>query len=293
MAIDLPLALALAATAPPAAGAPPIAMEWVQAEAEASVEPQPAAPQPAEAAPVPAPVEGLDNSQGEVIVVSGKHGPPPGDPLATLNEKSFEVVQAIDHVVVEPVAGVYEQVPDPVRDGLHNFLQNLTEPVVALNFLLQLKPVSAVRTVGRFAINTTIGVAGLVDMAKRDPFHLAYRKNGLANTLGYYGVGPGPYLYLPLMGPTTVRDLAGRLVDLSLVPMLVGKPLTEPVVAIARGSLTSLDERLRDAPALRAIRESEDPYTAAKERYLRMRQEEIDALHSAVPAAAAPTLATP
>lgn len=218
-----------------------------------------------------------DQADDSIVVTAGSH--PPGDPLNKLNEQSFEVVQALDTAIVEPVSIAYrDALPEPVRDGLHNLLSNLTEPVVALNFLLQLKPGKAVETVGRFVVNSTLGVAGLFDVAKKEPFNLPYRKNGLANTLGYYGVGPGPFLYLPFIGPTTVRDLGGRLVDLSILPAAVGKPLSEPIVGLARGSLSSLDERIREAPKIQALKDSPDPYTATKEWYLQGRQMEIDAL---------------
>src|SRR3546814_6026547 len=89
----------------------------------------------------------------------------------------------------------------PVRDGLGNALRNISEPVNFLNFLLQFKIGKAAETLGRFVVNTTFGVGGLVDVAKTKPFNLPYRRNGFANTLGFYGVEPGPYFYLPLVGP--------------------------------------------------------------------------------------------
>ncbi len=109
-----------------------------------------------------------------------------------------------------PVAKAYKKsLPKPVRSGIRNFLNNLGEPIVFLNYLLQLKPGKAFETLGRFAINSTIGIGGLVDVAKKEPFNLPHRRNGFANTLGYYGVDSGSYLYLPIIGATTVRDLVG------------------------------------------------------------------------------------
>src|SRR3546814_2534491 len=72
----------------------------------------------------------------------------------------------------------------------------------------------ALETVGRFAINSTIGAAGVFDVAKKAPINLPYRSNGFANTLGFYGVEPGPYFFLPLVGPTTLRDMVGDGIDL-------------------------------------------------------------------------------
>lgn len=222
---------------------------------------------------------------GNEIVVQARTEAPPGDPMIAINEKSYEAVQAVDDAVVGPTAMAYKKaVPSPVRKGLRNFLSNLTEPVVALNFLLQLKPGKAAETLGRFAVNSTFGVAGLVDVAKTKPFNLPYRRNGLAYTLGFYGVKPGPYLFLPLVGPTTVRDLFGLTVDRALVPLAVGEPLTEPAYVVASNVIKSLDDRVQDNARLREVREnSADPYGSIKEYYMSTRQAEIDALKGRKP----------
>ena len=102
-----------------------------------------------------------------IIVVTANQGPPKGDPIAVVNEVSFGAVQSVDKAIIAPIAyGYRDGLPAPIRDGMHNVLNNLDEPVVFLNFLLQLKIGKAAETVGRFAINSTIGVAGLFDFAK-------------------------------------------------------------------------------------------------------------------------------
>ena len=214
------------------------------------------------------------------ILVTGDMKPAPGDPLEQVNAQSFEAVQAIDKALVGPIAQQYsESVPKQARKGIHNALSNLHEPVVFLNFLLQFKIGKAFETLGRFAINSTIGVAGLVDMAKREPFNLPRRPNGLAYTLGYYGVGPGPYLVLPLIGSTTLRDVFGRVVDLSILPAVAGPPLSDPAVALGRGALSSIDERARNDELIVRLRdESPDPYVTTRDYYLQKRQAEIDVL---------------
>lgn len=249
------------------------------------------APDPTKAAPPPpaqpAPDEG-------VIVVTGSEGAPPGDPLDGVNAASFAAVQAVDNAIVGPAAKAYEQgVPRPVRTGIRNVLHNLAEPIAFVNYLLQLKPGKAAETLGRFAVNTTIGVAGLVDVAKKKPFNLPYRANGFANTLGYYGVGPGPYLYLPLIGPTTVRDLGGRLLDLSLVPSAVGAPFNTSAYALSNGVLKSLDDRVEADTKLREFHAAPDPYTAEREWYLAMRAADIAALRGKPAPAPAPAPVPP
>lgn len=228
---------------------------------------------PADTANPPPPAPGDD------IVVTGESRPPPGDPMEKVNEKSFEAVQAVDKAVVGPMAETYKQaVPSPVRSGLRNFLSNLGEPVNALNFLLQLKPGKAAETVGRFAINSTVGVAGIVDVAKRKPFNLPRRTNGFANTMGYYGVGPGPYFYLPLVGPTTLRDALGDGLDRLVLPIAVGSPFNNPAYVIPAKVIDSLDGRAEYEAEVKQIRAQSDPYAAVRDVYLCRRQAEIDTL---------------
>ena len=218
-------------------------------------------------------------AEKDIIVVTANQGPPKGDPIAVVNEVSFGAVQSVDKAIIAPVAyGYRDGLPAPIRAGMHNFLNNLDEPIVFVNFLLQFKIGKAVETVGRFAINSTIGVAGLFDVAKKPAFKLPRRSNGLADTLGYYGVGPGPYLFLPLIGSTTVRDLLGRVVDLSLLPAAVGKPFSNPIVSAAKGALSSIDDRVENDAILTRVQESGNPYAAMREYYLVKRQAEIDVL---------------
>ncbi|QKG70461.1 MlaA family lipoprotein [Erythrobacter mangrovi] len=231
---------------------------------------------PAEAIlPEEQPVEG---PTGETIVVTG--GTPEGDPAQQFNAATFETVQKIDEAVVAPLAEAYDEgVPKPIRSGLRNFLRNLGEPINFLNFMLQLKPGRAMKSLGRFAINTTIGVAGLFDPASKAPFKLKHESNGLANTLAFYGVGPGPYLYLPFIGSTTVRDLFGRVVDLSIIPAVAGKPFNQPVYAISAGALNSLESRILIDEQIEAVRDQcGDAYSATRDIYLIGRQLEIDGL---------------
>lgn len=227
-----------------------------------------------------APPSTNDTDPQHDIVVTGAERAPPGDPLENLNAKSFEAVQSVDKAVVEPVAKAYNKgLPKPVRKGFRNFFANLQEPVVFAAYMLQLKPGKAFETAGRFTLNTTLGVAGLFDVAKRKPFYLPYRPNGLANVLGYYGVGPGPYMYLPIVGPTTLRDIIGDTVDKMAVPFLVGKPFTEPAYVIPATILNQLGERAAFDDTVQQIRKEDDPYAAYRELYLKQRKAEIEALH--------------
>jgi phospholipid-binding lipoprotein MlaA len=289
---SLAIATALAAAQPQCDAnteCPPIqqtespAQDSAPDQAEPSQQSLPDQSQPDAATPEPVatlPQDDLSRPtpSGDTIVVTG--GTPEGDPAQQINAATFETVQKIDDAVVAPIAKAYDQqVPKPVRSGLRNFLRNLGEPINFLNFMLQLKPGRALKSLGRFTINSTVGVAGLFDVAGKKPFKLRYEANGLANTLGYYGVGPGPYLYLPFIGSTTLRDLFGRMVDLSIIPAVAGKPFNQPIYAISAGALNSLESRIAIDDQITAVRDQcGDAYSATRDIYLIGRQLEIDGL---------------
>jgi phospholipid-binding lipoprotein MlaA len=227
--------------------------------------------------PPPAPDASQPPPDNE-IVVEGEVGPPKSDPLERVNEDSYRITQAVDKAVVEPVADAYrDRLPEPIRDGLGNVVKNLGEPSNALNFLLQGKFGKAFETLGRMAINTTVGVGGLFDVAGKKA-GLPYRRNGFANTMGYYGVGPGPYLYLPVTGATTVRDLAGSTLDQLLLPFAVGKPFNRPAYAVTYFVVNGLDQRVAFDEELAKIEASDDPYRLRRETYLAQRRRDIAAL---------------
>lgn len=213
------------------------------------------------------------------IVVEGEIGPPKSDPAEAINEASYQVSQEVDRLLVGPLAYAYRDgLPEPIRDGFGNVVRNLGEPSNALNFLLQGKVGKAFGTLGRLAINSTLGIGGLIDVAGRPRINLRYRRNGFANTLGYYGVGPGPYLYVPLTGPTTVRDQIGITLDQALLPFALGAPFNKPAYAISYFAINGLESRLRDDPQLAEIKASDDPYVTRRESYLAQRRRDIAAL---------------
>lgn len=266
MQIVLAAALAFAPATTNTAATPPDATT-------SSADPAPAQPSapavPASPAPLP----------GDEIIVTGR-GAPPGDPAAAINTVSFEAVQAVDKAVIAPITeGYMKATPKPLRQGVHNVLNNLNEPINFANSLLQFKIGRALRAVGRFGINSTLGVAGLFNFAAKKPFNLPQERNGFANTLGYYGIGAGPYMYLPLIGATSTRDLVGRLLDLSLIPAAAGKPFNSPLYATGTGVARSLDDRVEIDGFLRRLRsECTNPYAAEREYYLAIREAEIAAL---------------
>lgn len=204
---------------------------------------------------------------------------PAGDPLEGVNRISFDLSWFLDKVVIRPAAMVYRAiVPKPARDGIHNAMNNLNEPIVFANDLLQLRPGRALRTLARFVINSTIGLGGLFDIAKREPFNLQPRTNSFGSTLGYYGVKPGPYLYIPILGPTTLRDMADNAQGY-VWPGPVGDPFDRKGVGTATMVLGGLDQRERNDAELKAMfRDSIDRYASFRSNYLQNRQGDIEEL---------------
>ena len=137
----------------------------------------------------------------------------PSDPFEPFNRSVDRFNTAIDEAALKPLATAYkEHTPDPVRTGVRNFFSNLSDVWSVVNNLLQFKPKQALETSGRIAVNTVFGLLGVIDVAS--DMNLERNKEDLGQTLGYWGVPPGPYLVLPLWGPSTVRDATGTVVEL-------------------------------------------------------------------------------
>ena len=150
-------------------------------------------------------------------------------------------------------------------------INNLREPVTAVNGVLQVRPKIVAKAAGRFVVNSTIGVLGLFDVAGRGG--LQRQPADFGQTLGRYGVGTGPYLYLPLVGPTTLRDGAGGVVNTLTDPvsLATGGPSTD--FALGRTVLRGVDARVAADGTLTAVEEeSTDPYATIRASYLQYRE---------------------
>ncbi len=225
-----------------------------------------------------------DQADENVIVVEGEYGPPEGDPIAEINQESYRITQQLDDTFVEPVAYAYRDgIPGPLRDGLGNVVNNLREPNNALNFLLQGKIGKTLETIGRFAINSTFGLGGLIDIAEKPGIGLPFRRNGFGNTMGVYGVGSGPYLYLPLTGATNARDFTGSFLDQLLLPVAVGKPFNRLEFTVPFYLVANLEDRLAVDAEMDRISDTIDPYAARRDSYLYRRAREIAELKGEEP----------
>ena len=209
------------------------------------------------------------------------------DPLETLNRFLFAFNEALDVFIFRPIAEVYRfWLPQGVQDSVQNFTRNLNAPVIFLNQLWQGRDEEASETIARFFINTTIGLAGLFDPASS--WGLEYTEADFGQTLGYYGAGPGPYLVLPIFGPSSVRDGIGRGVDWLLDPwpyvLDAANVDKKQEILLARFILEGVDKRARSIETLDDLkRDSVDFYARVRSLYLQYRKSFIEESRAASP----------
>jgi phospholipid-binding lipoprotein MlaA len=207
----------------------------------------------------------------------------PWDPMQTPNRFVFSINRAVDVIAIRPVAVLYRDwMPAPGQRGLHNILENLGEPVTAINEVVQGAPKRAATTVGRFLINSTVGVAGLFDVASA--IGMSKTKEGMGDTIGYYaGVEPengGFYMVLPLIGPSNARDGVGLAIDAAVDPFgIITFGISNTAGWIytgARYGATMLDYRSRTLYALDDLeKNSVDYYAALRSAYTQQRADII------------------
>jgi len=197
------------------------------------------------------------------------------DPWQPANRGLFAVGMGLDRVLIGPIAHGYMRVtPQVVRNRVSSVVFNLGEPSTALEDLLQGHAGRAGRTGVRFVVNTTVGLLGMFDVASG--WGLRGHESDFGQTLGRYGAQPGPYVYLPVMGPLNLRDGVGRVVDVVTDPIgFVTGPITSTSGAIRTG-VTALDLRASGDAAYRALEDATDPYVTTRSAYSQHRAAVID-----------------
>ena len=190
------------------------------------------------------------------------------DPFEELNRTSFQINETVDSVILKPIAVTYSKAPTPIKHGITNFFRNLKEVDNTVNQLLQGKPKSAANDLGRFLINSTIGLGGLIDVASN--MGLERHDEDFGQTLGVWGIPSGPYIMIPMLGPSSTRDLLSRPISSFLGGTF---HMDDNNVRI---SLTALDaietrERLLDVESLL----SGDKYDFVRDSYSQSREYEI------------------
>ena len=198
------------------------------------------------------------------------------DPLEDTNRAIFGVNQVIDRNVLLPAAKTYRTVLiPPMRQAFHDFMQNLNAPVVFMNDMLQGQFGLAANTVGRVLINTSMGMGGMFDFATQ--FGIPYHSNDLGITLATWGFDEGPYLVLPVLGPSNPRDLAGQIGDGLADPGdYVASAHHRLWASMARALTSGIDERSRNIESLEDIeRTSLDFYATIRSLYRQRRAAQI------------------
>ena len=218
-------------------------------------------------------------ADGEIEL--SKKSKPVKDCFEPVNRVTFAVNQGLDKVIFKPVAIGYRAFPSPVRTGVSNALDNLSNLVTIPNNVLQGELKKAGVNTGRFVINTTIGIVGLFDVAQNLGFP-EYEREDYGQTLGVMGVGPGCYLVLPVLGPSTIRDTAG-----SFINIMGGDPWYNASVNgnneflsdsdyLASRVLGGIDFRAKNLDSLDNLeKNSMDFYASVRSLYLQDRQQKI------------------
>lgn len=197
------------------------------------------------------------------------------DPFESVNRFSFDVSLAFDKGIVRPVAVVYRRiVPEPVRDSIRNFMNNLDSPLIFANDVLQGETDRAGTTLLRAGVNTTLGLGGLFDPAARMGYMRHYEDFG--QTLAVYGVGEGPYIFVPLFGPANPRDILGWAVDLAFDPLTYARWDGKFYWQAGKSAVDLVDLRARNIDTLDDLEKSSlDFYASVRSLYRQSRNNEI------------------
>ncbi|HSI46183.1 MAG TPA: MlaA family lipoprotein [Methylophilus sp.] len=194
------------------------------------------------------------------------------DPLEGVNRGIYKFNDVVDQYAMKPVAKAYKAVtPTPVRTGISNFFNNLGTLTTVVNDLLQLKFAQAFTDAGRFVINTTFGIAGFIDVASKD--NIAKHQEDFGQTLGHWGVGSGPYLVLPILGPSTLRDAGGLAFDTVTSDVITYLHNTGQIRAHNQVRLVQfIDKRTQLLDAKDLVDDASiDPYAFMRDAYLQRR----------------------
>ena len=197
------------------------------------------------------------------------------DPLEPINRAIFSFNNALDKIILEPAAKGYRKLPSPLKSGISNFLSNLRMPLVILNQILQGQIPNAVESTGRLAVNSTVGVLGLVDVATK--IGLEEKDEDFGQTFATWGVGDGFYLVLPIFGPSNVRDAVGTALTYTFDPVnawLVNEG--EAWAVPLRATVHAVDYRSKIISEVNALRNnSVDFYAAVRSSYNQNRKAAI------------------
>jgi phospholipid-binding lipoprotein MlaA len=198
------------------------------------------------------------------------------DPFEPFNRVMFNTTLVVDKVLLRPTAIVYRTViPQPLRNGVRNFLNNLDSPVILTNDILQGEFARARVTLVRTVVNTTVGIGGLFDVA--DKWGYPRHREDFGQTLATFGIGEGPYLFIPLFGPANPRDLFGYGTDIFFNPLTYVQWGDESYIPYVRYGVDLIDLRERNIETLDEIEQTSlDYYASVRSLYRQSRNNEIN-----------------
>ena len=197
------------------------------------------------------------------------------DPLEPINRAIFSFNNVADKIILEPAAKGYKKLPSPIQSGISNFINNLKLPLVVVNQLLQGQGKNAVESSGRFIVNSTVGLLGLVDVA--DKMGLEEKEEDFGQTLATWGLGDGFYIVLPLFGPSNLRDTTGMVMTMMTDPInSYAVTQGEAWVIPFRTGANAIDQRSQIIDEVNALRDnSVDYYAAVRSSYYQNRKAAI------------------
>jgi len=204
------------------------------------------------------------------------------DPLEPTNRAIFGFNEFLDKALIRPLAEVYHFIlPNFVEERITVFLRNVGEPLTFVNDMLQGQPNRGGMTLGRFLTNSTLGIGGIFDVAS--DFDMPRHNEDFGQTFGVWGIGEGPYLVLPILGPSTVRDGFGTAADTFADPVSIGiNQANVSGLSMGRIAVTGLDARARNLEMVDQLRrESLDIYATLRSAYRQNRRSEV--LNGAAP----------
>ena len=224
----------------------------------------------------------IADTDGELVLSKNEQPKKIKDCFEKFNRATFSFNQGLDKAIIKPIAKGYKKLPDPIQKGTSNAVKNLSTLVTIPNNVLQGDVKTAAINTGRLVVNTTIGLLGIIDVANKMGFP-KYVKEDYGQTLGSWGVGPGCYLVLPVLGPSTIRDTAG-----SFANVMGGDPwynasthgnnefLSEGLYLTSK-ALSGIEFRANNIDSLNNLeKNSVDFYASVKSLYLQDRENKIE-----------------
>ena len=194
------------------------------------------------------------------------------DPLEDVNRVTHEFNEVFDDNIFEPISRAYKNhIPDFVQERVSNFFDNLRDVSTLGNQILQFKPIESITTLGRILVNSTVGLGGLFDVASN--IDLTTENEDFGQTMAVWGMETGPYVTLPFLGPSTLRDSIGIFVDTNSPTKLINE--MDDIGFVSASAMNAIDQRVELLPIMDLLDHSDDLYIAMRSSYLQKRKYDV------------------